>query len=90
MPEVIITQKAMKSFDRLPPDIHDIAEKTIKYLMHNEEHFLNPAKIKGSRDLYNGRISNDYRIIYSKENERIYIVDIIKIGAISGVMRRDS
>lgn len=89
MPIVLMSQKAINSFARLPPNIQSRARRAFEYLRVGDEKSIKPFKLKEGRNLYHGRLTDKYRIIYSKSQNSITIVDFINIEDVSQVMRSD-
>ncbi|MEC6798465.1 hypothetical protein VXS03_15525 [Photobacterium sp. S4TG1] len=84
------TQRAMDSFESLPTEIQEKAHRAINLLQEGKEREIHSSVLKGGRKLYSGRIDNKFRIIYSKKNKEIFIVDFIKIDGISKIMRSEA
>ena len=89
MINVSVSQKALKAMESLPKDIQVKARRAVEYLKTDNERSVKPSKLNFGRNLFSGRLNDKYRIIYSKFENNIVIVDFIKIDTISTVMRSD-
>ncbi|ELZ4290030.1 TPA: hypothetical protein MIR57_27945 [Klebsiella pneumoniae] len=89
MRNVTISQRAMKAMETLPRDIQVRARKAVEYLKTDNDMAIKPAKLQGNRNLYIAKLKNNYRIIYSRSNESVNIVDIISMDKVSSIMRSD-
>lgn len=68
--KVLLTSRAKKQLSRLPKMAQIAIFKKLRSL---ERKNTQPKKIKGVDNAYRVRVS-DYRIVYRKEKETIYIV----------------
>ncbi len=82
--KVSYTQSFQKDFQRLPKEIQESAEKKLEFFGDNTHH--SPLKIKkmdGIRDIWEGRITDNYRFTFLVEGDvcilrRIGTHDIFK------------
>jgi mRNA-degrading endonuclease RelE of RelBE toxin-antitoxin system len=86
---VKVSQKGMKSLALLPKDVQVKARKAVEYLKSKNESLLKTHKLTGGRNLYSGKVTSKYRVIYSKTKDTITIVDIIKVDTVVNVMRSE-
>lgn len=84
------SQRAMDSFESLPKEIQEKAHRAINLLEEGNERAIHSSVLKGGRKLYSGKINQNFRVIYSKNNNEILIVDFIKIDGISKIMRSEA
>lgn len=80
----------MDSFESLPTEIQEKAHRALCLLEEGNERAIHSSVLKGDRKLYSGRINHKFRVIYSKKNKEILIVDFIKIDGISKIMRSEA
>lgn len=89
MRNITISQRAMKAMETLPGYIHVRVRRAVEHLKTDNDMAIKPTKLQGNRNLYIAKLDNIYRIIYSRSNESVNIVDIIRMDKVSSIMRSD-
>lgn len=68
------TQTFIKLYKKLPLDIKEKAKKTLQLFQSNPSHpSLGNKKMAGQIDIYELRVSINYRLTYQKTGETIYL-----------------
>ncbi|ELA8137666.1 type II toxin-antitoxin system RelE family toxin [Vibrio parahaemolyticus] len=86
---VKVSQRAMKAMESLPRDVQEKACRAVELLKTDNERSVKPQQLKGGRGLFYGRLNTRFRIVYSKKQDEITIVDFVDVENISKVMRFD-
>ena len=59
---VVLTRRAAKDLDGLPPRLQDVVRKQLELLVNNLRHpSLQAKKYRGTDDIWQGRVNRDYR-----------------------------
>lgn len=83
--EIKITEHFEAGYHRLPDEIRQRARKQIALLVENLKHpSLGVKKIKGEKDIWEARVTRDYRLTF-QIGENTYILR--KIGKHEEVLR---
>lgn len=62
----------LRDYASLPESVHRRAEKQIRVLLQNPRHpSLRARKIQGSTDIYEARVTGDYRMTYKIVGETL-------------------
>ncbi|MEI2691049.1 MAG: DNA helicase [Anaerolineae bacterium] len=75
---LIITDRFRKAYRALPPDIQAKTQKALRFLDENPRHpSLQVSKIRGTKDIYEGRVDIKYRFSFhfDRENKVLRNVD---------------
>ena len=73
------TERARKSLRDLPAPVRKALFKQLKFLEQNLHHpSLRAKKYDESQDLWQARVSRDWRFYFHIQNDVYYIVDIIR------------
>jgi len=68
------TKKFDKSFAKLPEEAQEVTLKQLKLLLSNPQHpSLHTKIVKGTKDIWEGRVSYQYRFTYQIEGEKSII-----------------
>ena len=68
------TQTFIKLYKKLPEEIKEKAKKAIEFLQENPSHpSLGHKKMAGQKDIFEIRVSNNYRITYQRINDTAYL-----------------
>ncbi|OGX04996.1 MAG: hypothetical protein A3G87_10370 [Omnitrophica bacterium RIFCSPLOWO2_12_FULL_50_11] len=68
------TQTFIRRYKKLPSDIQDRAKKALELLQSNPGHpSLGHKKMAGQRDIFDLRVSQNYRITYQKIGTTAYL-----------------
>jgi len=68
------THTFIRLYKKLPNDIQERAKKTILTFSHNPHHpSLNHKKMAGQADIWELRVSDNYRITYQKAGQTAYL-----------------
>ncbi len=68
------TQTFLKLYKRLPPDIKEKTKKALEFLEVNPSHpSLSHKKMAGHEDIYELRVSGNYRITYQRIGDIGYL-----------------
>lgn len=72
------TERARKSLDDLPASVRKALFKQVKFLEKNLHHpSLRAKKYDESQDLWQARVTKDWRFYFRIQGDVCYIVDII-------------
>jgi len=62
---VVLTRRAAKDLDGLPPRLQDTVRKQLEILVNNIRHpSLQAKKYGGADDIWQGRVNRDYRFYF--------------------------
>lgn len=68
------TQTFIKLYKKLPEDIKNKAQKTIELLQSSPSHpSLGHKKMSGQKDIFEVRVTQNYRITYQKIGDTAYL-----------------
>lgn len=71
------TERFKKDFARLPPALQERARKQLALLLTNPRHpSLQVKKLKGYENLWEGRITQHYRLTFRIEGETLLLLRI--------------
>ena len=71
---IIQTERFKKDFVALPPDIQKRAMKQLAQFLNNPRHpSLHVKKMKGQPNIWEGRVTKEYRFTFTLEGERIIL-----------------
>jgi len=71
------TEKFKKQYQKLPSPIRDLAKKQLAFLLSNPQHpSLNIKKMNDPRNIWEGRVTYNYRFTFQVEGE-LYILRTI-------------
>ncbi len=75
---VVLTRRAAKDLDGLPPRLQDAVRKQLELLVNNLRHpSLQAKKYGGTDDIWQGRVNRDYRSYFRIVAEEYRIQMII-------------
>lgn len=87
--EIKFSQRAISSFDALPKDVVKKVQRVLSFLEEGEDKLVNSSMLKGGRKLYSVPITPRYRLIYSKKNNEIVVIDFIRVDQVAKIMRSE-
>ena len=68
------TATFIKLYKKLPLEIKDLTQKTLQLFESNSSHpSLGHKKMAGQKDIYEIRVSRNYRITYQKMGDTIFL-----------------
>ena len=68
------TDTFLKLYKKLPSDIKDRSKKTLEFLQSNPHHpSLGHKRMSGQKDIFEIRVTQNYRITYQKIGETAYL-----------------
>ena len=68
------TDTFIKLYKKLPADIKERTQKAIEFLQTNPQHpSLGHKKMAGQKDIFEIRVSQNYRITYQKIGDTAYL-----------------
>ena len=69
-----VTDVFIKFYKKLPADIKDRAKKALEFLQTNPQHpSLGHKKMVGQKDIFEIRVTQNYRITYKKIGDTAYL-----------------
>ena len=72
------TERFIKSLEDAPPNIQKAFYKQAKFLLENLRHpSLKAKKYDEARDIWQARVTRDWRFYFQIENDTYYLLDII-------------
>ena len=76
---IVFTARADKEYRSLPPQLRARAKKQFSLLLTSLNHpSLRAKKYDESRDVWQGRITRDYRFYFTIEGDAYWIIGITK------------
>ena len=76
---LLFTTKALKQYRDLPSHIHSRAKKQFQYLLADRKHpSLHTKKYDEKRELWQGRITRDYRFYFLIEGDTYVIIALTR------------
>lgn len=68
------TQSFIRLYKKLPEELKDRVKKALEIFQENPSHpSLGHKKMSGQEDIFEIRVSNNYRITYQKINDTAYL-----------------
>lgn len=86
---VRVSQRAMQAMESLPRDVQAKARRVVEYLKTGNERSVKPCLLKGGKGLFYSTLNANFRIVYSKKQDVITIVDFVNVENVSKIMRSD-
>lgn len=75
---VVLTRRAARDLDRLPPPLQSRVRKQLELLLENLRHpSLRAKKYEGEDDLWQARVNRDYRFFFTVEGNTYVILTIV-------------
>ena len=75
---VVLTRRAAKDLDGLPPRLQDTVRKQLEILANNIRHpSLQAKKYGGTDDIWQGRVNRDYRFYFRIVGDEYRVQTII-------------
>jgi mRNA-degrading endonuclease RelE of RelBE toxin-antitoxin system len=72
------TERFIKSLEDAPPNIQKAFYKQAKFLLENLRHpSLKAKKYDEARDIWQARVTRDWRFYFQIEDDTYYLLDII-------------
>ena len=76
---LVFTTKALKQYQKLTPQIHAQAQKQLKTLLNDLWHpSLHAKKYSENQDLWQARITRDWRMYFRIQEDTYLIIAIVK------------
>jgi mRNA interferase RelE/StbE len=73
-----LTRRAARALDNLPPRLQDTIRKQLELLANNIRHpTLRAKKYEGEENLWQGRVSRNYRFFFTIEDDTYRIITIV-------------
>jgi mRNA interferase RelE/StbE len=76
--KVVLSDRAIDSLCEAPPDVRRAFEKQLRFLVGNLQHpSLHAKKYDESRDLWQARVTRNWRFYFTITNDTYCIEDVI-------------
>ena len=76
--EVLLSDRTIESLSHAPPDVRRAFEKQLRFLLTNRLHpSLHAKKYDESEDLWQARVSRNWRFYFTIVNDTYRIEDVI-------------
>ena len=72
--DIVVTDTFIKFYKKTPVDIKERTKKSLEFLQNNPQHpSLGHKKMAGQKDIFEIRVSQNYRITYQKIGDTAYL-----------------
>ena len=72
--DIVVTNTFIKFYKKIPVDIKERTKKSLEFLQNNPQHpSLGHKKMAGQKDIFEIRVSQNYRITYQKIGDTAYL-----------------
>jgi mRNA-degrading endonuclease RelE of RelBE toxin-antitoxin system len=76
--KVVLSDRAIESLSDAPPNVRRTFEKKLRFLLSNLQHTsLHAKKYDESKDLWQARVSQNWRFYFTIINDTYHIEDVI-------------